>query len=83
MGGGAVRYEPENTTQVCRNPKVWKIFQNAGWDMYFERLQGFDVDITEKFSQNLDGHSSMIRKLKIKVTEETIAATSGLPISDQ
>jgi hypothetical protein len=83
MGGGAVRYEPTNTTQVRRNPEVWKIFQNAGWDVYFERLQGFDADITAEFAQNLDGHSSMVRGLKIRVTEETIATASGLPISGQ
>jgi hypothetical protein len=51
--------------------------------MYFERLQGFDADITTKFTQNLDGHSSTVRGLKIRFMEETIVASSGFPISSQ
>jgi hypothetical protein len=51
--------------------------------VYFERLQGFDAKIITKCTENLDGHSSTVNGLKIRVMEETIATASRLPISSK
>lgn len=63
MGGLAVQHEPENTTSVRSNPMVWQVFVDAGWDTYFDRLQGFDGGITMEFNLNLEENYSWVRGL--------------------
>ena len=46
MGGMAVRQELENTTLARSIVDVWKKILDAGWDVYFDRLKGFDETIT-------------------------------------
>lgn len=78
MGGQTVRHEPENTEQVRRNADVWQVFLNAGWHVYFDRLQGFDESITVEFALKLEGNHSIVHGLDIFVTKEAISIVSGL-----
>jgi hypothetical protein len=65
--------------QLQQNIAVYQLFQNAGWTIYFEILQGFDVETTLEFTQNLIGEKSMVRGIEVFVTEEIIARVMGLP----
>lgn len=54
MGGLVVRHEPEGTEMVRNNPEVWQVFVNEGWNVYFDRLQGFNEEIAIEFTLNLE-----------------------------
>jgi hypothetical protein len=50
MGGFVVLHELVTLDTLRRHPKVYKIFEDAGWVAYFERLDEFDSDIALEFS---------------------------------
>lgn len=79
MGGQAIRHEPEDTMQVQCHSDVWQVFQNAGWDTYFERLQGFDEAVTVEFMFSLERNYYRVHGLEIPITEEVILTISRLP----
>jgi hypothetical protein len=78
-----VRHEPEDTTRVRNNHEVWQVFENAGWNVYFDRLKGSNEEIATEFALNLREGSSRVRGIEIPVTEEAIAEVSGLPQNGQ
>ena len=73
-----MRHEPENIVSIRNNTEVWQVFFDVGWDIYFDRLQGFDGGITMKFALNLEENYSRVRVLEVPITEEVIAEVSGL-----
>jgi hypothetical protein len=74
-----VRHEPEDTMRVQKNQEVWKVFENTGWNVYFDILKGSNEEIPMKFTLNLREGSSRVCRIEIPVTEEAIAEVSGLP----
>jgi hypothetical protein len=60
MGGQSVRREP-TLLQVTEQAR--EILQHLGWTEYFNRLQGYDMNITLAFFQNLQGGVSMVRDI--------------------
>jgi hypothetical protein len=78
-----VRHEPEDTTRVRNNQEVWKVFENAGWNVYLDRLKGSNEEIVTEFALNLREGSSRVRRIEIPVIEEAIAEVSGLPQNGQ
>jgi hypothetical protein len=83
MGGTPVRYEPENLDALLLHPDVYQIFLQAGWISYFKKLQGFNEAEVLEFSQNLADGYSMVHGVWIPVTEESIAAVTGLPTTGE
>ena len=83
MGGRSMQHEPEDTTRVQNNQEVWKVFENAGWNVYFDRLKGSNEEIVTEFTLNLREGSSWVREIEILVTEEAIAEVSGLSQNGQ
>lgn len=79
MGGPLIHHEPESTDQLQIHAQAWQIFHNSGWHIYFERLQGFDKEVSLEFALNLEGGNSQVRGMWIIVTEEAIAVVSGFP----
>jgi len=69
MGGSIVRHEPITLAQLQQNREAYQVFQNAGWIVYFEKLQGFDPEIALEFTQNLRLPRTLVRGLLIWVTE--------------
>jgi hypothetical protein len=80
MGGPVVRKEPATTALLEHYPAAYQIFEQAGWLQYFRRLQGYNESQTLQFSRNLQDNHSIIAGVRISVTEEDIAAVSGLPM---
>jgi hypothetical protein len=68
MGGFAVHHEPVTLDALRWHPKVYKISEDVGRVSYFERLDGFDSDISLEFTQNLTGTHLHVRGLEISVT---------------
>jgi hypothetical protein len=54
MGGFAVRHEPVTLDTLRWHPEVYIIFEDVGWVAYFERLDGFDSDISVEFAQKFN-----------------------------
>ena len=42
MGGSIVRHEPTMMDAIRQNIEVFRIFEEAGWMTYLERLNGFN-----------------------------------------
>jgi hypothetical protein len=76
MGGRGVRREPTllQVTEQARD-----ILHRLGWTEYFNRLQGYDTNVTLEFFQNLQGEVSMVRGIQISVTPKILAEVTGLP----
>ena len=53
MGAVFKRGEPTKPSKVYDNPEIVEIFQKCEWLGYFERLRGFDDEVSMEFSQNL------------------------------
>jgi hypothetical protein len=79
MGGTTVRYEPENLDALLLHLDVYQIFMQAGCISYFKKLQGFNETKVLEFSQNLADGYSMVHRVRILVTEESIVAVTGFP----
>jgi hypothetical protein len=79
MGGSAIRNEPATTALLEQYPEAYQIFEQAGWLNYFRRLQGYNEQQVLQFALNLREHHSVVNGVRISVTEEDIAAVSGLP----
>ena len=63
-----------NITEKARD-----ILHQLGWMEYFNRLQGYDTNVTLEFFQNLQGENSMVRGIQIAVTSKILAEVIGLP----
>ena len=46
MGGSTVRHEPEIMDSIRQNIEVFRIFEEASWMTYLERLNGFNGETT-------------------------------------
>ena len=76
MGGRTIRSEPHNLTTSAA---AREILEKAGWLNYFNRLQESNEAVALEFLQNLQENHSIVEGKRIEVTEDIIAATSGLP----
>ena len=83
MGGRSVQHEPEDTMRVQNDQEVWKVFENAGWNVYIDRLKGSNEEIATKFALNLREGSSRFHGIEITMTEKAIAEVNGLPQNGQ
>ena len=63
--GISARHEPVDTGVLCRNTEVFSIFEVAGWTEYFQRLNGFHIEIALQFSLNFLETYSEVRGLRI------------------
>lgn len=63
MGWRLNKREPKNTTRIHQNPKVKDILENSCYEGFFEKLRGYDDEISLEFSLNLQcpkGHEIVI-----------------------
>jgi hypothetical protein len=76
MGGRGVQTDPTllNITEKARD-----ILHQLGWMEYFNRLQGYDMNVTLELFQNLQGEKSMVQGMQISVTLEILEKVTGLP----
>ena len=72
------RAEPSEITWAKTFPKCTKLFQEAGWFQYFEKIDGYHSDVTYGFSQGLEKDTVLLNTLKIELTRELIAEAIGI-----
>ena len=58
-------------------------FEQCGWLVFCQKLQGHDANITLAFSQGFDGKTTKIGDLMIEVTKASIAASIDLPCTGE
>jgi hypothetical protein len=78
MGGSVNRSEPSNIEDIKANPTVMEIFEQAGWLGFLEQFQGSDNKLAMKFAQTFDGYQTMVKRLNITVSKESISQITHL-----
>ena len=59
------------------------LFQEQGWDQVFGRFQGYNDEVAMAFAKTFHKDTTIVGNLNIKVTEETIARATSLPLSGE
>lgn len=80
-----MRNESLNSARLHEHPKVVALFTRANWMPFFEKLHGYDEEVTEEFSLSLTPHSKTHatvspRGLTIEITLEFISRVNCLPL---
>ena len=66
------RVEPTDTSWVEIFPDCATMFQRAGWFDFFQRIDGFNPEVSYGFSQGLDKTTASFDTLKFELTRELI-----------
>ena len=76
--GKTNRAEPSNMSWVQAFPNCARLFLEAGWLNYFEKIDGHHTKVSYKFAQGLDNDMVTFDTLKIELTRELIAEAIGI-----
>ena len=71
--GKTNRDEPSNISSDKNFPNCAKLFSEAAWLNYFEKIDGHHTEVSYKFSQGLKKYIVTFNTLKIELTRELIA----------
>ena len=80
-----MRKEPLNSTKLHEHPEVVALFTRTNWMPFFEKIHGYDEEVTEEILLSLKPHSKThatvsFRGLTIELTQEFINRVTGLPL---
>ena len=76
--GKTNRAEPRDLSWVKNFPECAQLFSNAGWLMFFKRIEGYHAEVSYKFAQCLDKDIVSFDTLKFKLTKELIAEATRI-----
>ena len=77
--GKTNRAEPSDMSQVQTFLDYARLFLEAGWLSFFERIDGYHTKVSHKFAQCLDKDIVTFDTLKFQLTRELIAEATGIP----
>lgn len=85
MGGGFNRREPTDTTRIHHHPHVRDIFLNHQWMGFFDKLKGYDEEVTHAFSmvihsQGEESATNVVRGLGIHLKSKLITRVTTIPL---
>ena len=72
-GGKTNRYEPTDTIWENDFLDYATLFQRVGWFNYFERINGFNPEVSYHFAQGFYKDTVSFDTLKFELTKELIA----------
>ena len=72
------RAEPSDMSWVQTFPNFAKMFAEAGWLVFFEKIEGYHSEVSYKFAQCLDKDVVSFDTLKFKLTRELLAEATGI-----
>lgn len=80
-----MRKEPPNSTRLHEHPEVVSLFTRANFMPLFEKLHGYDEEVTEEFTLSLTPHSKIhatisFKGLTIEITPKFINRITSLPL---
>ena len=79
LGGLICRLEPDNIQWIIQFPRSAQLMRDVGWFPFCERLQGYNVQVTQDFINNYKDGVVDFKSLKVMVDEESIAEAIGVP----
>ena len=59
-------------------PECATIFQRAGWFYFFQRINGFNLELSYRFAQGFDKNTVSYDTLKFKLARELIEEATGI-----
>ena len=68
-GGKTNRYEPIDTIWGKYFSNCAALFQRDGWFNYFERINGFNPEVSYHFAQGFDKYTVTFDTLKFELTK--------------
>ena len=85
MTWGFMRKEPLNLVRLHEHSEVVAIFTRANWMPFFEKLRGYDEEVTREFALSLVPHSKThatftFRGLTMEITQGFINRVTSLPL---
>lgn len=85
MPGGFIRKEASDSSKLHEHPEVVDLFTQANWISFFDKIHGYDEEITKEFLMSLRPHSKahatvIFRGLTLELTPELISRIIGLPL---
>ena len=76
--GKTNRFEPMDTRWEEIFPDCGVIFQRVGWFDFFHRIDGFNLELSYRFSQGFDKDIVSFDTLKFELTRELITESTGI-----
>ena len=71
--GNTNRAEPSYLSWVKNFPDCAQLFAEAGWLVFFKKIEGYHAEVSYKFAQGLDRDVVSFDTLKFKLTKELLA----------
>ena len=78
----ASRHEPDSLAEIAsliHFRDTENIFEAIGWMPFLEKFDGYDTKIALQFAKTFDWHRTIIKGLKLVITESLISREVGLP----
>ena len=80
-----MRKEPLKSSKLYENPKLVDLFTRENWISFFDKIQGYDEEVTEEFLMSLRPHSMThatvsFRGLTLELTPDFIGRIASLPL---
>ena len=76
--GKTNRAEPSDLSWVKNFPDCAQLFADAGWIMFFEKIEGYNSEVSYKFAQCLDKDIVSFDTLNLKLTRDLIVEATGI-----
>ena len=77
------RFEPTDIGWATKFPECATLFRAAGRFSFFEKIIGFNLEVSHHFSQNFINDTVTFNTLSFKLTEDLIAEATGVPIDGE
>ena len=74
-----MRFKPTDHKLLNEEPNFTKAFINVGCMRFYQKLQGFHIQISKEFATNFIGTTSELRMLNFVVSPEIIAQPIEIP----
>ena len=72
------KFEPTDTSWENDFHECAALFKREGWFSFFERIRGFNLELSYHFSQGFIKDTVTFDTLKFEVEEELIAKATGV-----
>ena len=76
--GKTNRAEPSDLSWAQTFPDCAKLFAEVGWLVFFEKIEGYQSGVSNKFVQCLDKDVVSFDTLKFKLTRELLVEAIGV-----
>ena len=76
--GKTNKFEPTNRSWATNFPKCAALFRMAGWFSFFEKITGFNPEVSYHFAQKFINDIVTFDTLKFDLTEDLITKATGV-----